>query len=147
MGFGSYPAGFGPAGMDPTAASGAPLPLKEGAPAFDGNTRNFVQDAANGDFARQHPIDAKFFNRIRTRLGSVRSVPGLGQGVGNQQWIDPKTELAFVTDQVNLASADMVEAGEIALRGVTVDLTVRGRVAFQVDYTNLQTGKRQSLKL
>lgn len=146
MPLGSFPAGFGPAGIDPAASSAAAAALPTGAPALDGLTRDFIQDATTGDFARQHPIDAKFFNLMRIVVGSVRSALAVGQGIGNLKWIDPRTINAFVTDQVTQAAAQMLEAGEIAIHQVIIDSAVRGRVAFQVDYTNLQTGQRQTLK-
>jgi hypothetical protein len=133
-----------PLGADTPVASDARLTSQPSALRIDGLTRDYVQDSA-GRLVGEHPIDAKFFHRIRVASGTIRSAPGTGQGVSNLKWIDPKTIDAFVLDQVNLVSADMIAAGEIQVHGIIVDHSVRSRVVFGVDYTNLRTGGRQTV--
>lgn len=144
MGFGSAPAGSGPAGIDAPTSTAQRLAVRPSALAFDGTTLDFIRSPAGG-FAAAHPIDAKYFNRLRIAAGTIRSASATGQGVGNLKWIDPLTIEAFVNDQVSLVSADMIAASEITVHGVTVDLSVSGRVAFEVDYTNIITGSRQPI--
>lgn len=144
MGFGTDPLGAGPAGMDLPASTEQRAAARPTALAFDGLTRNFILDE-NGRYKAAHPIDAKYFQRLRTAAGSIRSAPNTGQGVGSLQYIDPRTIDSFVRDQVNLVSEDMIAAREITVHNIEVDRSVPGRVQFLVDYTNLHTRKRQTV--
>jgi hypothetical protein len=146
MGAGSSPLGAAPAGFDELAATAASLVKRPAALKIDGQTKDFVSDGAGG-YETVHPVDAKFFNRLRIAQGSISSAPGLGQGISSLQWIDPLTINAFVTDQVTLATQDMVDAGEVKIHQILVDTQTRGRVMFQVDYTNLLTGNRDTTPL
>ena len=140
MGLGSSPAGATPAGFDASTTTEQRIATKIAAYKVDGSTRDYVRDS-EGRHVGQHPIDAKVWHRLRILSGSIRSAPGTGQGVGNLKWIDPLTIDAYVRDQVTLALQDMVDAGDIAVRTITTDTVVRGRVMFQVDYVNLRTGR------
>jgi hypothetical protein len=144
MGFGSSPAGSGPAGIDAPTTTDARIAARPQALAFDGLTLDFVRSATGG-FVSVHPIDAKYFNRLRIAAGSIRSASATGQGVSNLKWIDPLTIEAFVRDQVSLISTDMIADGEITLNGIDLDLAVAGRVLFAVTYTNLHTGKTDTV--
>jgi hypothetical protein len=145
MGFGSAPLGSTPAGFDAATTTEQRVAVKIAAYKVDGLTRDYVRDSA-GRYVGEHPVDAKVFHRLRILTGTIRSAPGTGQGVGSLKWIDPATIQAFVSDQVNLTLQDMVEAGDIQIRAITVDTAVRGRVLFQVDYVNLRTGRPDSFR-
>ena len=143
MGFGTDPLGDAPAGFDLPEASEERVVVPANALKLDGETLDFVAD---GDgFAAAHPVDAKFFNKLRIAGGTIRSAPELGQGITTLEYIDPLTINDFVRDQVNLASADMIAAGEIAVHNTWLDTKTPGRLMVSVDYTNLLTGKRQTV--
>jgi hypothetical protein len=144
MGLGSDPLGAAPAGLDLPTTTEQRIALKIAAYKVDGLTRDYVRDSS-GRFVGVHPIDAKVFHRLRILGGSVRSAPSTGQRI-KTAWINNTTIVAFVKDQVALTLQDMVDAGDIAIRNVTVDTRVRGRVMFQVDYTNLRTGRPDSFR-
>ena len=145
MGFGSSPLGAGPAGLDLPASTDERQAATPTALKLNGETRDFSLDA-NGRFVTTHPIDAKLFNRLRIRGGSMRSAPLTGNGVASGGYIDSKTIESQVRDEVRLATEDMIAAGEIAERGLELDLTVRGRVSFLYTYVNLKSGKQNSFR-
>lgn len=144
MGFGESPLGLAPLGLEDPVTTDALVVSQPAALRFDGSTLDYVQDSS-GRLVGEHPIDAKYFHRLRIASGTIRSAPGTGQGVSNLKWIDPLTIESFVRDEVNLVSDDMIAAGEIELHEITVDLAVRSRVVFAVDYTNLRTGGRRTV--
>ncbi len=144
MGLGSAPAGSGPAGLDLAASTDQRFAATPVALAFDGLTRDFRLDA-NGRYVSAHPVDTKVFHRLRILAGSMRSAPATGNGIGGK-WIDSKTIEATVRDQIRIALEDMISAGEIEDRGVELDLSVRGRVAFEFSYLNVQSGRADSFR-
>jgi hypothetical protein len=145
MGFGSSPAGAGPAGLDLPASTDERQAATPRALLLDGGTLDFALDT-NGRFVDAHPIDAKVFNRLRIRGGSMRSAPVTGNGVANRNYIDPKTIESFVRDQVRLATEDMIAAGEIEERGLEIDLSVSGRVSYLYRYFNVKSGRPNSFR-
>lgn len=145
MGFGSDALGAGPLGVDIPGSTAARVAKRPAALQFDGETLDFVADGDN--FAAAHPVDAKFFNRLRIAGGTIRSAPGLGQGITTLVYIDSLTIDDFLRDQVRLASEDMIADGDIVVHNVLRDTSTRGRVMLSVDYTNLRTGKRQPVAI
>jgi hypothetical protein len=145
MGIGSAPAGAGPAGLDLPASTEQRQAATPVALAFDGQTLDFKLDE-NGRYVSAHPVDTKVFHRLRIRKLSIRSAPGTGNDVGNSQWIEPRTIEAEVRDHVRVATEDMIVAGEIEDRGIELDLTVRGRVAYRYNYWNRLSGKPGSFR-
>ncbi len=145
MGFGLDPFGLAPAGLDLPATTERRDATTPQALVLDGPTRQFVVNA-DGRFASTHWVDAKLFNRLRIRKGSVRSAPELGNDVGNLEYIDPLTIDAYVRDQIRLVTEDMIAAGEIAERSVELDLSERGRVAYAYNYVNLLTGRPDTFR-
>lgn len=132
--------------MDAPTTTEARVAARPAALAFDGLTKNFKL-TAGGQYEAVHPIDARYFQILRTAVGSIRSAPNTGQGISNLKYIDPLTIDAYVRDQVRLVSADMVAAKEIRVLNVTIALSVRGRIAAQVDYENLKSGARKTASL
>lgn len=112
--------------------------------AFDGASLSFQLDS-RGQYVGAHPVDTKVFHLLRIQARSMRSAPATGNGVGGD-YVDPLTIEAQVRDEVRLALADVVAAGDIADLGLTFDLSVRGRVMYRYDYQNLRTGKRGSFR-
>ena len=145
MGAGSDPCGAGPCGIDLPTSTAARQAQTPAALAFDGQTLDFKLDA-RGRYVEAHPIDTKVFHRLRIRSLSMRSAPATGNGVGNQQWINPLTIESHVRDQVNQAVADMIDAREIEDRGLVLDLSVRGRIAYEYSYFNLRSGRPGSFR-
>lgn len=132
--------GGAPFGLDATVETEARDVTPPPALLLDGKTLDFVLDD-KGRYKQQHPIDTKVWHRLRIKNASMRSAPGTGNGVANRAYIDPRTIEAQVKDEVRLAVQDMIDAGEIEDRGIDLDLSTPGRVMYQYNYTNLQTGK------
>lgn len=145
MGFGLDPAGLAPAGLDLPVTTERRDAKTPQALVLDGPTKQFAVNT-DGRFAPAHWVDAKLFNRLRIKKGSVRSAPDLGNEVGNLKYIDPLTIESYVRDQVRLATEDMIAAGEITERSLEIDLSVRGRVAYVYNYTNLLNGKKGTFR-
>ena len=143
MGFGSFPCGVGPFGLDPTSETPRRKASRPTALAFDGMRRDFVLDE-RGQYKGAHPVDAKVFLLLRTVQGSIRSAPDVGQTVGAIRYIDEQRIQAQVEDRVRRVLAPLVAAGEIAVRSIEVDTSTRGRILFAVDYVNRVTGRRQT---
>lgn len=127
-------------GLDLPGSTDARVAATPTALKVDGSTLDHSLDSV-GRFVTAHPIDAKLFNRLRIRGGSMRSAPLTGNGVASGGYIDPRTIEAQVRDEIRLATEDMIAAGEIAERGLELDLSVRGRVSYLYNYFNLITGK------
>lgn len=145
MGFGTDPLGDAPAGFDLPEVTPERVAVYADALEFNGETLDFVADGDN--FAAAHPVDARFFNKLRIAGGTIRSAPGLGQGITSLEYVDPLTIDDFLRDQVKLASDDMISAGDVAVHNVLRDTRSKGRVMLSVDYTNLRTGKRQTVPI
>jgi hypothetical protein len=146
MGFGTDPAGAGPAGLDLPATTAQRVAATPPALEFNGLAKDFVLDEY-GRYKSAHPIDSKVFHRLRIRKRSIRSAPDTGNNVANRQYIDQATIAATVRDEVNLVLADMVAAAEIEDRGIEQDLSIRGRIQYRYNYVNLHTGRRDSFLL
>jgi hypothetical protein len=132
-------------GLDLPGSTDARVAATPTALKLDGSTLDHSLDSA-GRFVTAHWVDAKLFNRLRIRGASMRSAPLTGNGVANGGYIDPMTIEAQVRDEVRLATEDMIAGGEIAERGLELDLSVRGRVSYLYLYTNLITGKPGSFR-
>lgn len=109
-----------------------------GALSFNGETRDFDVDAA-GRYAPRHWVDAAVWFQIRTRLGSIRSAPDLGNGVRNLKYIDRVKTPKIVQDRVLSSLSKLLARGLIRIKRIVVDLSHRGRILYQVDYVNLVT--------
>jgi hypothetical protein len=145
MGFGTDPLGDAPAGFDLPETTEPRVITPANALKLDGETLDFVAD---GDgFAGAHPVDARFFNKLRIAGGTIRSAPQLGQGITSLEYIDPLTIDDFVRDQVRLVSEDMIAAGEIVVHSTWLNTSTPGRVMLSTDYTNLLTGKRDTVSV
>jgi hypothetical protein len=132
-------------GLDLPGSTDARVAATPAALLVSGSTLDYSLDSA-GRFVTAHPVDAKLFNRLRIRGGSMRSAPLTGNGVASGGYIDPKTIEAQVRDEIRLATEDMIAAGEIAERGLELDLSIRGRVSYLYTYVNLQSGKPGSFR-
>lgn len=145
MGFGLDPFGAAPMGLDLPASTDARAASTPSALLLDGATKDFSLDSA-GRYVTAHWVDAKLFNRLRINGRSMRSAPATGNGVASGGYIDPRTIEAQVRDEIRLATEDMIAAGEIAERGLELDLSVRGRVSYLFLYQNLKSGKPGSFR-
>jgi hypothetical protein len=145
-GFGTDPAGYNPAGLDLPATTEQRVAATPVALAFDGLNKDFILDA-NGRYVEAHPVDAKVFNRLRIRKTSIRSASATGNNIANRKYIDPDTIEAEIRDEVSVTLADMVAAGDIADRGLEIDLAIKGRIQYRYCYVNLHTGRRESVPL
>jgi hypothetical protein len=137
---GSFGAGVGPAGYDPSAASPASDVVPTRALRYDLATRTFVEDGAGG-FVSSDPIDQKVALLLGTEQGTVASVPALGQRYRERvNGVDPRQIAAIVVDETRIVLADLIAAGDIELLDVQTDASVRTRVLIAVTYRNLRSG-------
>ncbi len=138
MGAGEFDAGVDDiAGEDPLPAISPPRDVTPPAALlYDGATRAHPLDA-DGRYLGIHPVDQRVALALLVTLGSVSSVPGLGSGLRKIKKITRKTP-AEVRNAVDLALADLVDAKDIEVR--RVDIEVRGAptggFAVAVSYVN-----------
>jgi len=139
---GSFGAGVGPAGADPSPVSAPTTARPTRALRYDLATRRFVEDGT-GAFVDVHPVDQKVAFLLGTEQGSLPSTPTLGQRYrARVNGVDPKQIPAVVTDETRLALAALLAAGDIDLLDVQTDARVRGRVLIAVTYVNLRDPDR-----
>lgn len=141
MGFGTFPAGYGPAGIDPNVPADPRVPaIPAAARLIDGITKDYVLDA-DGRYLPAHPVDAAVFDALRVALGSISSAPAVGDSTFALARIDRTRIVAQVTDRVGVALADLVARRQIAVLSVEVDVRVPTRLLRSVRYRNLVTGR------
>lgn len=142
MGLGQDPCGTSACGLDIQTPGEPRRRTAPAALAFDGTRRDFVLED-DGSYRAAHPVDAKVFLVLRTTLQSIRSAPGIGQGVGLLEYIDPRTIRATVEDRINVALAPFVAAGEIRIERIDIETSnTAGRISFRANYVNLVSGRR-----
>lgn len=138
MGAGSYPAGFGMAGVDPAFMPPSPVTPTIAAIQFDPATRQHVQNA-DGTMAEAHPVDALVVNLLFYEQGSVKSAPTLGQRIRARcNRVDPAKVPAIVTEEVRAVLLPLIQAGDIDLISVDTDTSTPGRLLDAVTYRNLR---------
>ena len=144
MGAGSFPAGLGLLGMDPTPAPPAPrnavIPV---ALWWDAGTRDYLRDD-NGFFKSLHPVDQKMGLALTLQEGTIASDPTLGAKFRQIRFASGPSLGNQVNDFVKQATAAIVDAGEAKILSVKFASPAAGAIAIEVDYQNLVTGKRQT---
>lgn len=136
-GAGSFPAGAGPAGYDPTTyASGLPA-LPAGMPYLDLSVRQFTF-AADGSQKTVHAVDQMVEVILNIQLGNFAPDPTLGT-----DWLKikraayreaPKLALPVVTS----ALQPLIDRGDILLKSVLFLRPVPGRTIIPIEYVNLR---------
>jgi len=138
MGFGSSPAGVGPAGFDPVKPlSGRP---SQGAPiaAFvDARLRDVVV-RADGIVAGTHPVDQEVVLAIIVARGTILAAPNTGSTLRAIEFGGP-TLPTLVKDAVRLALATLVSNGDVAILAITEE-DGNGGYRFALSYKNLRAG-------
>jgi hypothetical protein len=150
MGAGDYPAGDGPAGLDPVqsvdARSGARAPA---ALRFDAETREFLIDESTEEYANfleSHPVDQGMSLSLLVRRGDVPAVPELGNEL--HRVTGTKSTLAAQINRYVMNAyplRDLVLAREIEVTSVQYSWSAIGRLIVRVDYRNLVTGKTRQV--
>lgn len=141
-GLGSGACGEGACGLDVHTPGEMREVTRPTALAFDGIKRDFKLDA-NGLYEAEHPVDARVFALCRIAANSIRSARDVGQTVAQIQYIDQRTVRAQVEDRVRAAVEPMVAAGDIEIVSIDIDTTIRGRIAWRLNYRNLRTRKQR----
>ena len=139
MGAGSFPAGMGGAGVDPSYVPlSAPAYTPPRALMFDPRVRQFVQNA-DGSMADVHPVDAQVVYLLFFEAKSSPSQPALGTRIRKRiTRVNPKQIPAIVLDEVKTTLGKLIAAGDITLVSVTVDQNSPGAVFYTVSYVNLR---------
>jgi len=145
MGAGNFPAGFGPAGLDPLPD---PVPPRSVTPPaalrYDGATKDFPLDA-NGHYLGIHPVDQAVALALLIGLGTISSARNTGAAFRQIKRITPST-VAQATDMANAALKDLVRAKKIEILDISVETRVPpGATLVAVSYTNLVTKKRATI--
>jgi hypothetical protein len=141
MGIGSFPAGYGPAGIDPHVPGVARVPaVPRTAFLIDGATRDYMLDA-DGRYIPTHPVDAAVFDALRIVLGSVLSAPDVGDATNLLTHINRSRIQAQVEDRVTTALASLVARKVVQVLSIEIDLRVPTRLLRAVRYRNLVTGQ------
>lgn len=125
------------------AATGAvpvptPLPVPQvnwGAPMYDLASRNVLQNA-DGTFRTIHPVDLKVRIALGCKLGSIPSAPTDGCAVSAARQTSQSAQQLI--DDMNVATAALVSAGDISVTSMSVDESVPGRTVRYFNYTNLR---------
>lgn len=143
MGAGNFPAGTGPAGLDPVISSRPrdPIPIISSL-AVDGLTKDYQLDAA-GRYVGVNWVDNAAFTLLRIAEGSVKSAPAVGETVSKIRYIDQVKIQAQVEDRVKVAWRDLLSRNLVEIVDIILDLTVAGRIMYVVNYRNLLTGARK----
>lgn len=138
LGLGWFPAGVGPAGYDPVIPPDAPRRVRPPvALRYDGATRDFVL-RADGFYAEIHPVDQKVSLAMCISRGAVAAVPGLGNKLRTIRRTTAAVATTLAKQYVREALADLLAAKSIALKDVTVQADVPGRLLVFVLYHNLE---------
>ncbi len=139
MGAGDDPAGDGLAGEDALVSSGPPRSVTPPvALRFDGATADYPLDS-EGRYVSIHPVDQRVALALIPRLGTVASVPELGNGLRSIRKITRATPNE-ARSHVDRALASLIRAGDIRLLSVAVETHPRtGAILCAVSYTNLRT--------
>lgn len=141
MGFGDYPCGDFPAGDDPTPARAAQRQVPDTAAVyFDPSTKDFPLDA-DGFYVAIDPVDQRVALALTTVEGSMSGSTDVGSRLRRIKYLDPLHIKALVTDAVKVALADEINAKNIALVSVEVDLPNASALLVRVTYQNLRLVK------
>jgi hypothetical protein len=148
-----FPAGFGPAGLDPVQVPGASPPIGLTAIqyyaqalgvqtplvlAYNPTVLGFLQNA-DGTLQGIHPIDQQVALALFIEYGSVSSAPQLGSKFRKVlQRLDPQRVKAVATSELNRCLGALIAQNAILLLSFKVDQTVPGRTLLAVAYTNLK---------
>jgi hypothetical protein len=137
MGAGDDPAGDSPAGHDAVADPGPAAQRRAtGAILYDGARRDYVLDA-NGQYKTLHWVDQKVALALVIEERDVSAVPTLGSRLRS---LTRGSRLKLQTgaeDAVRLALSQMIDAREIELVRVDVQMPARGKLLVTVFYVNL----------
>lgn len=138
MGAADFPAGAGPAGIDPPAAPSAPSTTRPPqALLFDGALRDVPLDATGG-YAEADPVDHRVALALFVALGSVPAATEIGNTLGDVRIDDPDPLQRDVENRVRRALQNELDAQNIELLTIVATVTVRWRLSVRVDYRNLR---------
>lgn len=152
MGAGTFPAGFGLAGLDPVQPPGASPPvgltpiqnyqqaLGVSTPlvlAYNPQVLGFVQNA-DGTLQGVHPIDQQVALALFIEYGSIASAPTVGSKFrALLSRVDPKRAKAIASGEVGRCLGRLIAQNAIVVLNVLLDQSVPGRWVIALAYTNL----------
>lgn len=140
-GAGGFPAGFGPAGVDPLPP---PTPPRRVVPPpalwFDGATKDFLLDTSTGLYVPLHPVDQEVALALLINLGSISSATSVGASFRSIKRITPSTKTQ-ATRAAQDALVQLVQQRLIQIDQIEIDVYTIGGFAVAVSYENLVTKK------
>lgn len=131
MSNGYYPNGQVPNGYTPSqtvSVAAVPPPATR----WDAATRAFTTTPT-------HPVDARMMFGLTVELGTIPGSPEIGVDRKKISATPLPRREAAIRDEIDRVTRAWVAAGDVAVRRVTVDLSVRGTASFVVEYENLRT--------
>lgn len=136
---GAFRMGSGPMGFDPLIfTTPAPPPPLNPARNWDAAIRAFDQ-LSDGTFLGVHPVDQMVQMLLTIEQGSVPALGNVGQRYRARLLGAPPQQVpTIVLDETKVAIKQLLDAGDVALLGVTADASVKGRVLISVAYQNLR---------
>lgn len=140
---GTFPAGFGPAGVTPVYKPLPATPLAvPRAVKYDPSVKGYVLTDNTGNIADVHPIDQIVATRATTEQGQSGSDLTLGQKIlARWKFTFPDQKLAVATQEMNETFADLIEAGDISDLNVALSVNVNGAKVVILKYHNLRSAQ------
>lgn len=145
MGAGQFPAGgfpggpFTRAGVDPVfVAPSTPAAQPFRSVKFDLATRTFVMNT-DGSFYDVHPVDQRVAMLLWIGRGSIPSASSVGHRI-RQRIARVATQRipGIVRDEVKNVLRPLIDAGDIQLTRIDVNVSIPGRTEFAAHYKNLR---------
>lgn len=140
-GAGAFPAGYGPAGLDPVGALSTPgilvqIPGTQVA-LFDLASRSMPRDPA-GLVKRIHWVDQAVALALGVTNGKLTATPKLGNRLRFIQRNDPIRLEAEVKDAVRISLLALIDRRDILVTDVQVSQPVPSQILVRVWYLNLR---------
>lgn len=152
MALGSAPLGAVPLGVDAVRARSAAA-RRAKTPAsieFNPSTGHYVM-GSNGGLAEVHPVDQRVALALGVIAQSYKSAPTTGHDLLNEPNPGDPSFKTRAANRIRYALRIPLARGDIQIHAITTNVVdgpqePRGRTEHIVDYTNLRTKKRQTLK-
>jgi hypothetical protein len=142
MAAGDFPAGEGPAGLDPVLTS-APLErfLAGAARKYDPSIQDWASDD-RGNHTAAHPVDQQMVTCLTMAAKSIRSAADQGSDFFGLEYIDPQKQDVIVTRILERSVIHLTSTGRAQIISIVVQPDKdRNRTLAAVTYKNLETGK------
>jgi hypothetical protein len=143
---GIFAAGIGPAGQDPVLEPSRPRDAQTPvALKWDAATRDFLKDD-KGRFLSIHPVDQRVALALTLEEGTLSAAPDMGTRLRRARYAGGAALQREIEDIVNIALKELLDAKDIQLLSVRASTPQRGTIVTDVEYVNLQTRRRKTVR-